>query len=250
LNVAFANIKFFGNDQNDFKAIGFGNTNGYYTVAVFEGASEWNCSPSSSDNPFLVDYIVSTGLGNTTILAGQALHQDFVALLATAQISGQLQDNLGNPVTSISIYGNATIGGVQYNSSVDTDNSGHYVLPAANGTWYVGLNCCGNEGLDSHGLYDPVQGHLVSIPPGNAALNITVYPTGTPFLTDLFRVSPSQFQFNLNGSVGAGYTIQASTNLSTSNWFNLFSLSLTSSPMFLQDNQATNKQRYYRAQKN
>jgi hypothetical protein len=50
--------------------------------------------------------------------------------------------------------------------------------------------------------------------------------------------------------VGANYTVQASTNLSGSNWFNLFSLNLSSSAVFLQDNQATNRQRFYRAQKN
>ena len=249
-DVAFANIKFFGNDQNDFKAIGFGNTNGHYTVAVFVGANQWNSSPSSSDNFALLGYLISNGLGTTNILAGQALPQDFVAIRATAQITGQVQDNSGNPVSTVNIFGNTTIGGIQYNASGDTDNSGHYFLPAANGTWYVGINCCGNEGLDNHGLYDPAQTHVISIPPTNAVLNITVYPTGTPLLTDLFRVSPSQFQFNLNGSVGASYTIQASTNLSISNWFNLFSLNLTSNPTFLQDNQATNKQRFYRVRKN
>ena len=251
LNVPFANIRFFGSDQvNQFKAIGYGDANGNYTVAVFADTNQWNSSPSSSDNAALVGYLVSNGLGVTNIFAGQALRQDFVAIRATAQITGLVRDNLGNPVTSVNLYGNTTIGGIQYNASGGTDNSGHYLLPAANGIWYVGINCCGNEGLDSHGLYDPIQGHYVPVPPTNAVLNITVYPTGTPVLTDLFRVSPGQFQFNLNGSVGASYTVQASTNLSTSNWFNLFSLSLTSSPMFLQDNQATNKLRFYRAQKN
>jgi len=251
-NVPFANIKFSGNDQSDFKASGFSNTNGAYAVAVVADGSGWTASPSTSDNAILTGYLISSGLDTTNISQGQALHQDFTAIRETASISGQVRDNLGNPVSGLNVFGNVNIGGVQYNSSSDTDNSGHYVLPAANGTWFLGINCCGNDGLDSHGLYDPLegQGRAVNLPPTNAVLDIIVYQIGTPFLTDFFRSSPSQFNFNLNGSVGVNYTIQASTNLSISNWFTLFSLNLTSNPTFLQDNQATNKQRYYRALKN
>ena len=251
-NVPFVNIKFFGNDQSDFKASGYSNTNGAYAVAVLADGSEWTASPSVSDNPVLTGYLISDGLGSTNISPGQALHQDFVAIRATAQISGQVRDNLGSPVDGVNVFGNVNIGGVQYNSSADTDNSGHYVLPAANGTWFLGVNCCGNDGLEGHGLYDPLegQGRAVNVPPTNAVLDITVYQIGTPVLTELFRASPSQFSFNLHGSMGANYTIQASTNLSISNWFNLFTLNLTSNPTYLQDNQATNKVRFYRALKN
>ena len=85
-------------------------------------------------------------------------------------------------------------------------------------------------------------------PPTNAVVNITLYPIGTPFLTQPSRFSPTQVGFFLNGPVGSNYTVKASTDLS--NWFNLFSLDATSSVMFLQDNQATNSQRFYRALKN
>jgi hypothetical protein len=251
-SVPFANVRFFGNDDSDqFRANGISDANGNYATAILAGSGQWNVSPSPDDNAALAGYIVSSGLGNTTLFPGQAVSQDFVVLRATAQISGHLQDDLGNPVIGVSVYANANIAGINYNTSVDTDNSGNYLLPAAGGNWSLSVNnCCGDSSLGSHGLYDPASSHPVTIPPTNAVLNITVYPTGTPFITQPTRTAPGQFSFNLNGSVGAGYTIQASTNLSTSNWFYLFSLSLTSSPMFLQDNQATNKLRFYRVQKN
>jgi hypothetical protein len=250
--VTFANIKFFGEDDGDeLKASGYSDANGNYVVAVLGSTNRWRSSPDSADNAALFNYIVSSGLGDINISAGQVVRQDFVVIRATAQITGRLEDNLGNPITGVSINANADLGGISYNTSAATDNSGNYFLPVANGNWSVYANCCGNEGLDSYGLYDPAaNGHHVFIPPTNAVLNITVYPTGTPVLSQFARSSSNQFSFFLNGSVGANYTIQASTNLSISNWFNLFSLNLTSSVMFLQDNQATNQHRFYRALKN
>ena len=251
LGVPFANVRVSGNDYSQFKADGFSDANGYYANAIFAGSGPWNASPSPDDSAVLAGYIVSTGLGTTTVLPGQAVRQDFTALRATAQISGRLQDNLGQAVTGVGIFANVNVGGVEYSSSSDTDNSGNYRLPAVGGNWSLMINsCCGDSSLSSRGLYDPAGSHPVPIPPTNAVLNLTVYPTGTPFLTQPARTTSSQFSFSLNGSVGAGYTVQAATNLVGSNWFNLFSLSLTSSPMWLQDNQATNKQRFYRVLKN
>ncbi len=250
LGVPFINIKFFGEDGAQLKASGYSDGNGNYAMAVLGGTNQWSCSPATSDNPALFNYLVSSGLGSVPFSPGQAVRQDLTAIRATAHIAGHLQDNLGNALVNVSLNAYENSGPISYNTSAITDGSGNFLLPVANGTWNVHVNCCGNEGLDRYGLFDPAPMHLVSIPPTNAVLNITAYPVGTPFLSDFARTSPSRFGFNLNGSVGASYTIQASTNLSVSNWFNLFSLSLTSSPMYLQDNQATNRQRFYRAQKN
>ena len=249
-NVPFANIGFFADDNNQFKANGFSDTNGNYAVAVLGGTGEWNSSPSISDNAALVGYLVSSGIGGIDIQPGQAVHQDFVAARATAEITGSLRDNLGRPVAGVSISGSARIGGIDLSSAASTDGAGNYLLPAADGTWSVFVNCCGGDGLDSFGLYDPANNHVVSIPPENAVLDITVYPIGTPLLGQPARNAPNQIGFSLSGSIGSSYTIQASTNLSGSNWFDLFTINLSSSGMFLQDNQATNQQRFYRARKN
>ena len=152
-----------------------------------------------------------------------------------------------NVVAGLGIGANGTITSVTYNSYAQTDNSGNYVLPAASGTWFLYVNCCGDNGLESFGLFDPAS-HTVIIPPTNAVVNITLYPVGTPFLTQPARYSSTQFGFFLNGPVGSNYTVKASTDLS--NWFNLFSLSSTSNPAFLMDNLATNNRRFYRVLRN
>ena len=62
------------------------------------------------------------------------------------------------------------------------------------------------------------------------------------------KLSSTQFGFQLSGLQGQNYTILASTNVSLpiSNWFPVLTTNLSTSPAFIQDNQATNKQRFYR----
>jgi hypothetical protein len=59
---------------------------------------------------------------------------------------------------------------------VDTDSSGNYSLGAVPGTWSVGVNCCGNDGLST--LYDLTITNypVVTIPPTNAVVNFTAVP--------------------------------------------------------------------------
>ena len=246
-SVPFGNIDFHAQDSvQQFKSDGYSDASGNYAVAVLASGGSWSDSPSTSENPTLYNYIVNS-FGDTAISAGQAIRQDFIATRATAQISGRLQDNAGNAVAGIGIGGNATIAGTLFNIYSTTDSSGNYAMPAAAGNWSLWVNCCGNEGLDSRGLFDPFN-HNVPVPPTNAVLNITVYPTGTPFLTQPMRFSPTQFGFNLNGSPGSNYTVKASTDLV--NWTNLFSVNLSSNSMFLQDTQATAIRKFYKVQKN
>jgi hypothetical protein len=90
----------------------------------------------------------------------------------------------------------------------------------------------------------------VFLPPTNAVRNITVYQNGTPVLGQAQRVAPGQFGFNIYGGINVNYTVQVSTNLATTNWSSLYSLQLTNNPLFLTDPNATNRARFYRAQKN
>ncbi|NOS71791.1 MAG: hypothetical protein HOP33_17915, partial [Verrucomicrobia bacterium] len=92
--------------------------------------------------------------------------------------------------------------------------------------------------------------HQVHIPPTNAVLNITVYPTGSSVLSAPQRISPSQVSLGVYGSINTNYTLQVSTNLSSTNWSSLSSFPLTSNPFQVIDSQATNRQRFYRLLKN
>jgi hypothetical protein len=67
-----------------------------------------------------------------------------------------------------------------------------------------------------------------------------------PMLGQPARLSATQFHFQLSGVASQNYTIQVSTNLASTNWLTLLTTNLSASPVFIQDNQATNKQRFYR----
>jgi hypothetical protein len=246
-DVPFANVDVYANDNIGlFQADGFSDPNGYYTVAVLGGTNWWNCSPDIRHTPTLAGYLVSASQ-STNISPGQALQQDFTVTPVTAQITGQVQDNQGNPITNLSVNAWAVIGQIQFGSSGETDGAGNYALAAASGTWNVNLDCCSDSGLASRGLTD-LGYHTVSIPPTNAVMDITVYPIGTPMLSQPIRLSPSRFGFNLIGTPGYLYTIQASSDLC--NWVPLISLALPPNQyqIYLEDPLATNASRFYRVE--
>jgi hypothetical protein len=252
LGVPFANVQIDAGDDENFKGRGFTDANGNYSVVVFAETNQWYGSPDSADNGPLANYIVSQSQG-LVFTNGQAIRQDFTALPASARISGQVKDSFGNPVVGVSLSGNAAIGGSYYSSAnVDTDNGGNYSFAVAPGQWYVQFTANGNgpENLASHGLEDLFGPYVVNIPPTNATRDITVYPTGTPVLGQPQRFSPSQVGFNVNGSINASYTLQVSTNLSSTNWISQFNFQLTGNPFPITDSQATNRQRFYRLLKN
>jgi hypothetical protein len=56
----------------------------------------------------------------------------------------------------------------------------------------------------------------------------------------------NRFQMRLTGAANQTYSVQVSTNLAATNWSTLMTTNLSASPALIQDNQATNKQRFYR----
>lgn len=258
-NTPIPNIAVDCNDQNQIlHGKSYTDTNGDYAVVALINTNllgtndyEWYCSPNVNNTlsgQAFANYIFNQA-ENVALTNGQAFLENFAGLPVTATISGQLVNNQGIPVASVSVGASATINGSQYVTSfLDTDSNGHYSVGAVSGQWNVNANCCGKDGLDSQGYYDPANFHTVNIPPNNAMVNITVYPVGTPFLNQAEHISPTQFGFNLTGSAGFNYTIQASTNLVSTNWSTLTVISnFPGNQEFIEDNQATNSQRFYRA---
>jgi hypothetical protein len=250
LGMPLANVPFAAHDGPDSPSFleggGFSDANGYYTVAVLAETKQWDFGSFPSVAPALANYIVSQGQGGVFSI-GQTILQNFTALPTTARISGQVKDNVGNPVTGRGVFGNANIGGLNYGSYVDTDDSGNYTFAVASGQWSVQFDA---NDLAKSGLVDLFGPHVVNIPPTNALLNIPVYPTGASALSAPQRTSPSQASLSVNGSISTTYTLQVSTNLSSTNWSSLFSFQLTSNPFQVMDSQATNQQRFYRLLKN
>jgi len=229
-------------DIGQYEANGITDAAGNFCLAVLGGPSQWFCSPDNS-SAGLASYIISS-TSSTNLNAGQTLRLNFSAVPATAQISGHVQTPSG-PVANLGVIGNTTINGIQYNAYADTDASGHYSFSAAAGQWSVFANCCGSDGLENFNLTEIGQ-ETVNIPPTNVVVNITLYPYGTPALTSTFR-NGSSFGFGFQGAPGTNYTIQYSTNLASTTWFTLLVTNSQNNFQFIQDNGATNGQRFYRA---
>lgn len=252
-NAPFANVEIDGSAGNSYDAKGYSDQNGYYAVAILGDLTNyWGCNVNSGKNTALGNYIVNAFYGITNS-PNQTTLENFVALPATAQISGHVQDNSGTNVTGVGLNASATINGDFYQSlDGTTDNSGNYSLAVASGQWSVQFFTGNFSGsLDSHGFVDTTAPHIVSIPPTNAVLSLTVYPLGTPFITSPQRFGTMQFGFTINGATNVGYTVQVSTNLASTNWTSLFSLTLTNNTFLpVVDYNATNSQGFYRVLKN
>jgi hypothetical protein len=241
-----------GNSGNSYDAKGYSDANGNYAVAILGDLTNyWGCSATDGKNTALANYIVNV-FDSVTNSPGQTTLDNFEALPATAAITGHVQDNSGAAVTGVGLNASAMIGGKNY-QSVDgtTDDSGNYSLTVASGQWSVQF-FSGNfsDALGNHGYADLTAPHIVNIPPTNQTLNITVYPIGTPLISQAQRISSSQFGFNINGASNVNYTVQVSTNLASTNWSSLLSFQLTTNPFPVVDMRATNSPRFYRVQKN
>jgi hypothetical protein len=248
------------NDSDQqFTAKGYTDLNGNYGVAalvdtnVLDPGATWTCGPNNSDQSgpriqALANYIFSQVSG-VVLTTNESDLANFIGLPVTATISGQLVNYQGVPVSGVGVGGSATIDGAQFITAfVDTDANGNYSFGAAGGQWYVNANCCGGDGLDDYGYYDPSDFHVVNIPPNNPVVDIVVYPANLPLLGQPGKVSSSQFNLNLYGASGFNYTVQSSTNLTGANWSTLTVVTnFPGSPYLIQDFHATNATRFYRA---
>ena len=251
-SAPFANIEVDADAHNDYSAKGFSDANGNYAVAALGGLTNefWNANINNASGTF-ANYVLNQ-FNELTLSSNQTVLQNFVALPATAQISGHVTDNSNNPVIGVQLFASANIGGGNY-SSLDgtTDASGNYVLNVASGQWNAQFLTGGHDSgsLDVQGFVDLTGPHTASIPPTNATLNITVYPIGTPVMSQPQRMSSSQFGFNVSGASNVSYTVQVSTSLAPASWSTLESFVLTNNPTPVVDTHATNGMRFYRVQK-
>jgi hypothetical protein len=125
---------------------GYTDANGNYFVgALGLGSDLWQLNISSESLTRLTNYII-TQFNGTNLSSGQAVLQNFSALLATNTISGTVKDNLNNPITNVQVYAYATINGVGYQSAANTDSGGNYsVNVAPTNTWYLNVYCGGGN---------------------------------------------------------------------------------------------------------
>jgi uncharacterized repeat protein (TIGR03803 family) len=115
--------------------------NGNYVLGVMGLGASDSWSVEANDDGQLTNYDFSVQTNYSTIIAGQAMRQNFSAILATNYITGWVKDQNGNPIANASIGNGASINGLDYNcwgnAGVDTDANGNYTLNVCNGSWYI-----------------------------------------------------------------------------------------------------------------
>ena len=79
----------------------------------------------------------------------------------------------------------------------------------------------------------------------NQNFSLTISSPIPPTLGQTLK-SGAQFQFRVTGSTGLNYTIQASTNLKSTNWTSILVTNPTVNTFLFSDPNATNPSRYYR----
>ncbi|HEY5233597.1 MAG TPA: Ig domain-containing protein, partial [Verrucomicrobiae bacterium] len=164
---------------------GNSDTNGYYVVGVMDIGMSWQVQVSNDSSP--TNYLFSQG-GYDFVSSGQAMRQDFTAVLATNRITGNVQFN-GTNVIGVQVDAYATIGTNSYQSQMDTDANGNYSLNVANGDWSVNVYDCGCGDNDSLSTvlndqnYEDPASQNVTINNNNGTNNFTVQLCGGVSIT-------------------------------------------------------------------
>ncbi len=100
------------------------DANGNYVVGVLGLGTSDSWWVEANGDDLLTNYVFSQQNGNANINAGQAVLQNFTAVLATNYISGTVKDNFGNPIAGVGVSASANINGAGYQNYADTDGNG------------------------------------------------------------------------------------------------------------------------------
>lgn len=173
------------NNNGEYRADGFTDTNGYYVAAAVGGLGSNDTWQVEIDNAgSFPNYNFSQPSfgqnGGTNLAAGVVVPANITALLATNFITGHVQFD-GNPVVGVQVNAYSTDTN-NFQSQSYTDGSGNYSLNVGNDNWSVNLYCQGDSGsLDSilgPGNYQCPCGANVTISNNNGTANITVTSGG------------------------------------------------------------------------
>ena len=226
LGNPLAGIDVFSQDNYGvFATDGYTDAKGNYVIGVvgdFFG-DFWNVqldTGGGSGNPtiYIFSQSASQQDGGTELAAGQALLQNFTAILATNHITGHVQSG-GTNLVGVQVSAYANLGGLDYQAQLETDVGGNYSLNVADGGWNVSVNCYGGDssldGLLGSGNYQCPDNQNVNIANGNGTANFSV-----PLCNDL-QITTSSL---VDGEVGVGYA----AFLNASSCYNPFMWSLVS----------------------
>ena len=168
--------------SNLYETDGYTDANGNYVLGVLGLGANDSWGMQANNNSQLTNYDFSQETINGNIDAGQAVLQNFTAILATNHLTGNVKDSTGTNIVGVGVNANATINGTNYQAYMATDANGNYWLNVANGNWNVGVNCNGgDDSLDNiigSGTYACPNSQNVNISGNNATNNFTVQLCG------------------------------------------------------------------------
>ncbi len=211
----------YANDNNSslYETDGYADANGNYISAVLGGLGAndpWWVSVSTDTGPtgYMLSQPAFDQNGGTNISVGTAVQANFMAILATNHITGNVKAN-GTNIPVVGIFAYATINNVDFNVNADTDINGNYSLNVGNGTWSVGVNCGGgSDSLDAmlgNGNYQCPNNQNVAINNNTGSANFNVQ------LCNGVQITTTNLP---NGQVGSfyGVTLQGSGCGGALNW--------------------------------
>ena len=174
--------------SNLFQTDGYTDANGNYFVGILGlGSSDpWNVGVSGDNAP--ANYIFSQPqldqMNGTNVAVGQAILEDFTAILATNRIIGSVKNNTNAIIAGVGVSASATIAGPNYNTYARTDANGNYSMNVANGQWNINLNCYGgNDSLGQFGNYACPNSQVATIASNNSTNNFVVQFCGGVTIT-------------------------------------------------------------------
>ena len=139
---------------------------GNFDLAVVGGIWHLNLSTDDARQRGLLgpDMVITltNGQARTNIL--------YVAQRTTAQISGQVQDDVGNPLGGLWVSAWVNLGGTNYDTRAQTDSNGYYQVGVINGPWNMGLDC---SDLQNRG-YECVNSGAITVAGASRVMNFTV----------------------------------------------------------------------------
>ena len=157
-------------------------------------------------------------------------------------IYGTVRDTLNNPVVGVQVSARNQPNTFHAAGRSFATNA-NYSLGVQAGTW--------NPAPDSGDL--ALRGFVgsssnITLVSGQVTnIDFIVTRTNWPVLQAPVRISSSGFQFTLNGLAGQDYAIQASGDLASGDWVAMPATNLPCDTVLIQDTQATNAARFYRA---
>lgn len=153
------------------------DSTGYYSLNVANGTWDVGVSTCSNCGDGLPGNYLAPA-SQSVVIANNNSVLNFVAPVASSQITGHVQDSTGNSLGGVGVWANATLNGMNFFQYVNADANGNYSMGVANGAWTVGLEDSGGNGsLDSllgPGNYQSPNSQSVTINNANGVANFTV----------------------------------------------------------------------------